>query len=781
MISSIILFAAVCQAPQSGPSMELTWEWMESTIVENQVVYRIQGLEARAPERFMRANICEIRMDKATYLAATSSPNSETQIQSVDSSQPAAYDQIDQRLISSLGIPTADGLILAMELSGDIKLSSPLTTMTCDQLIYDASTGITNISNADLQLPAGSGPKGWPLRLMCKTLRENRNGQMLAEEARLTTCDAESPHYSLRLSSLVGVPIGESRYRWKPAGAWLNLADWSLLPLPAPEIDESGVNENAFIGFKGIRLLSSNRLGQSLQVEFGSSGRSEAGTTFWNWTMAPSWSTKRGFPTSAEVNFSSEKLSSKWSFFALQDLANDSHPFSRRIQRWSDTRWSAGLDNTYQFNDDWRAELDLAFASDPLVGPEFSYRDWLHQDDSQSELYLNGQQNDSVFEASFSAISDRSGFVPLAGYSSGSTSPRFYETLPVLRYSALPRTIVKLPAGDEFDLPLNLSFGSEFGRMRLRDLAPNAADGTNNFVNAPVLTRDRLRMWADLNLPIKLGPFSFSAGTRWDGLGYNQDLLLNDNPGKSLLETNLNLGILFTRNFADGWRHRVLPQARWRNRSYDGTLPSNLPQFDAFDAMAGGSAVEFSLRQFFLPPETDQPWVDIDLMLPWYPNPNDRLVDPLFPTSRTNSTSGAWGPAELRLAWTPAAAGEILAPLRFDVRLRRDKQIGLEEVFSRLAIQTNDDFRWGVSLSKVDGLFSFAEAWSSWRMTDNIGFEMGMPWRFDELSARRSRFQLNWYAHDFVLELGLRQDTSVGDTGFFFNILPRFLIESPTR
>ena len=100
-------------------------------------------------------------------------------------------------------------------------------------------------------------------------------------------------------------------------------------------------------------------------------------------------------------------------------------------------------------------------------------------------------------------------------------------------------------------------------------------------------------------------------------------------------------------------------------------------------------------------------------------------------------------------------------------------------MFSRLSVRTNDQLVWGASLSKVNDLFSWATAWAEWRVTDSLGFKASLPWRFDELSAARSRFEVRWYAHDFVLEVGVLRDNSVGDNGFYFNILPRFMLESP--
>ena len=750
----------------------VTWEWMESKIIGDVVVYRIQGLEAKDHNRSMRADLCVLQMNLAKYLAATGG----------EPTEPPPTDKSfldwDGHLVSSLGVPAGEGLVVAMELQGNVLLTSPLTTLSCEHLVYSAETGTTDVTEADLRLPAGSGPRGWPLRLMCTTLHEDKYGVLLAISARLTTCDAESPHYSLRLDELVGTPTRNNRYRWKPAGAWLSLSDWKILPLPAPEIDEFGITETAFIGFKGVHLRSGNRLGQSLEIEFGSSGRNEDGSTVWDWTLVPISSSSRGFPTRGEFNLKGDRFSSDWTVFALHDRADDSHPFGRRISRWGENRWLAALNNRLEINDSCRADLDLSFASDPLVDPEFMHDNWLENDDAQSDLFLRGYGHDSVFESSFSIITDRTGYAPLSGYGSDTAAPSFLETLPIVRHTSLPRTVYELSLGERGVVPVNLAYGAELGRLRLRELAPNNATGTASFLASPLLTRDRLRIWGDLDLPIKFGPFALSAGAHWNGLGYSQDIFGNDDAGKSLLETRFELGLLLARDFNDEWRHRVLPQARWRHRSMDGALPANLVQFDSYDAMAAGESVEVSLRQWFLPPGSTQPWLDVDLMLPWYPNPEAPLVDPLFPSARSGS-SGSWGPAEVRLSWTPASAGPTLAPLRFDSRLRYDSGQGIEEMFSRLSVRTNDQLVWGASLSKVNDLFSWATAWAEWRVTDSLGFKASLPWRFDELSAARSRFEVRWYAHDFVLEVGVLRDNSVGDNGFYFNILPRFMLESP--
>ena len=750
---------------------------MHSFVENGEVVYQISSFESRSENRILRADSIEIHFNKDLYLRLGETPVSP----SPQEAPTGISGSWDTQIAGSLGLQNRPGLVNSLFMEGGVEVFAGEMKVSCSKLVYDAETGVSDLENSDLLLPLGSGPRGWPIRLLCNKMSENADGVILATGASLTTCDVIPPHYSLQLKELKGTPDGKGNWSWRPTGAWLNMYGWPFLPLPAPDIRAEGLDRDTFIGFQDLKLESGGRLGQSTTVRFGSSGQTEDQSLSYSWNASPSWSSRRGFPLQASAQVEGERFESNWSLFYLNDHAADSHPFAQRVARNSDTRWQVDLQNRFQIGEEWRADLDFVVASDSLVGPEFFHRSWAEGADAQSQFYALRTRNDSVTEFDFDIVADRFGYAPLSGYNSTAVGPTFLEHLPTLRYNAFSRTIGDLPGTSS--VPINLSWGAEASRERFRQFSLPEASGALPFDPLTISSRSRLRIWSDLATPFHWGPITFRPGIRLDGASYDEGVGGIGKVSRGLVESYLGASALLLHQYSDGWEHRVVPDLRFRVRGESGDPLAFIPQFDAFDAATKGQAAELSLRQFFLAPKATRPWADIDFMVPWYPNPDQPLIDPLFPHPRSGSTDGSLGPAEFRFSWRPGTqAHSALAPLTADLRLRRNfGEDESEETFSRVGITPNNNLNYGVSVQRVENLFNYTNVWTNWRLTESLGFQMELPLSSGDSIGRRSQMAFSWFAHDFVFDFGAKRDTSVGETAFFFNLAPRFLLDSPPQ
>ena len=67
--------------------------------------------------------------------------------------------------------------------------------------------------------------------------------------------------------------------------------------------------------------------------------------------------------------------------------------------------------------------------------------------------------------------------------------------------------------------------------------------------------------------------------------------------------------------------------------------------FDSEDQVLEGEILELSIRQFFIAPGRSQPWLDVDLLMPYYPDEAQLLESELAPFPRTTQVDGGFGPA----------------------------------------------------------------------------------------------------------------------------------------
>ena len=802
-MNPLLLLLPLLAAPQEpAPEQQLEAEWqsLESAEDGDEVVYRFRGVTSalfepdpedpaeRRQVLDLRAEMLELRLDRLGYRALSGDRAAmEEWMQRIPAPAPTPAGPLSSlwsdRLMGALGLPQQSvSLLRSAVMTGDVQLHTPELRLRCDQLVYQVAEGWTRLDQADLMLPHGYGPNGWPLRMIAADIAEFPDGSLEARDAALSTCDAHEPHYALIVDSLRGTPDGDA-YLWEPEGGWLSILGHRLTPLPTPSFGDS--EGDSLLSLHQVKLGSNKRDGQSIELDL-RGGHSFDEDTRASWRLLPGYRSRRGLPLGAQLGLRTPNYRGSWDLFFLDDNGPDRHRYSRLVSRDGDSRYRGRLLNRFDLSERWRLDLDLALTSDALVDPEFFEQQWREQEDALSELYLRYDGGDSFFDLRAEARLDEVGYVPLEGFGPpGSRSPQFVESLPVLRWQAYPSTLVGLPAGPlggvDGELPLNLSYGAELGRFRLRDRELFGPGGVAAFRRSPAVSRDRLRAWTELSLPVHLGGVFLRPGARFQGIAYDADLSGRDSADRSLAEGFVEVGALLLKDWEHGWQHRVLPLARYRKLSVNGDRPGRLVQFDQWDGYQSGEALELALRQEWIAPGGGK-WADIELRLPYSTDPNEPLLDPVFPARRPGEAASAWGPAELRATWTPGVYGKTLEGVRVETRLRQDLHTAeLVEQFARLIAAPHERVQYGLAFRKVEGVVSQVEATMNWRVSDDWGLRLRQPYNFRPGASKRSEMSLLRYGHDFVFEFGLQRDQASGNSGVFFHLMPRFLVDTAPR
>lgn len=795
MILAIVLaFAAA--APPQDPPLAASWEELRSGVEGNEVVYLLRGVAVDGAAQSadpsgglrLRARELELRLDRLGYRALTGDPEALALLAEHPLAPARAPAGLlarlwNERFLAALGLPPqAAAALRSVELRGGVEIDTAGMELRCELLEHRPREGWSRLEQADLLLPLGFGPNGWPLRVIAAHMQEDGAGALHAQDASLSTCDAPAPHFELRVSSLRGEPAPRG-YRWGSENGWLALGGSSLLPLPTPDI-EPGAGDS-LLSLHGVRLGSNKRDGQAIELDL-RGGRRFGEETESEWRLLPGYRTSRGLPLAAELALKSGGYQGSWELFALQDAGTDAHRYARTIAREEDFRHRERLWNRFELGADWRLDADLVLSSDPLVDPEFFEERWRSQDDALSELYLRRDGDRSFFDARAEARLDEVGPTPLEGFGPpGGPAPVVLESLPVLRWQAYPTTLATVPVGPfggaDHASPLTLSYGAELGRFRLRDRELLTVPGVPSYTRSPAVTRDRLRAWTELVLPLRMSGLFLRPGARLHGLAYDEDATGAGAADRALAEGFVEVGTMLVKDWDHGWQHRVVPEVRFRDLAASGDRPARLTQLDAWDAIRPGKVVELSLRQQWIDPG-GEPWADVELLAPYYPDPADPLLDPVFPVRRPGEAATSWGPAELRTTWTPGAWGDALRGVRLEARLRQDlHRADLVEQFARLTLQPNERVDYGVAFRKVDGVASQVEAFAEWRISDDWGVAVRQPYNFRPGASKRSELALRRYGHDFVFEFGVERDPASGQSGFYFNLMPRFLVDQAPR
>ena len=669
---------------------------------------------------------------------------------------------------------TGDGRFLEVRLQGSVSIQGIEGSLLCSQLLYLPREGLLEIENVDLLLDAGVLPSGWPLRLVARSLVENADGSFRVVDGKMTTCDEDAPHFAVRAGNLEGM-AGEEGIRWKAESVALEVLGTKVLPLPATFFQDWG--ETGIAGFHSIAVSSNARYGTRVETRWRGASEDSRGRQ-WSWALAPSASTRRGFPLEAEFGVDGDNVSSNWKLFHLRDEESDVHPYARRIRRSEDERWRARIENRFTFKKSWVLDADLALTSDVLVDPEFFPGAWRTQEDQVSQLYLARRGRDHFFEATVEG-SDSAGFSPFAGF--GDSLPGHFESRPSFRWEAFSSTLASTPAGPfggaDGRAPVNFSWGGELASFQFRETSLDTHLGVDPFLSQGEFRRNRGRVWWESSIPLHAAGISLRPGIRMDGASWTDDSAPAEE--RVLAETYLDISSTLSRAYTGGWGHRVQPLIRFRNRRASQDSSPIQRVVDSWDLLAPGQAVEMSLRQFWTAPSQPTPWMELDLRLPWYPDLAVPLSDSNFLPDH-GDRAGDFGPGEIRLWLEPERAGSSFSGAWLNARLRRgDSKAGLEEGYLSTGFRPFKNLSASLAYREIRDLFGIGVVAADWRLGRAWGVSCRQAFTTEGDPGVFSEISLQHYAHDFQLEAGVHRDETLGRSGFFFSLTPLFLMGTP--
>ncbi|MFK5955638.1 MAG: hypothetical protein QM477_04240 [Planctomycetota bacterium] len=775
------------QEPQGGTRLETAK--ITSAEEGDAMVYRISELFLEAPDLVVRADRVTIWLDGAGYrqylgldAPVASNPHSNSENLPNSKSIPLFTGLWSRKVLLALGLPENDSLIREIRLEGHVEIVSSGVQLFCDRLQNWPADGHSLASVVEMNLPPGrGGPNGWPVRMTADEVKETSDGLVVAHGATLSTCLDRPPHYSVRFAELVAEPQADGDFVWHPSGGWLQLGGFSVLPVPTPDFSP----DSNFLGFRGVVFGSSRRLGNAIAPRFGGRTESEDGKSALDWTFEPTYSSDRGFPLELRLEGISPGYKGTLDFFYLNDEGSDQHGLRRSLKRNSDTRTRLRWYNRWTLDDRWLLDANLALTSDPLVDPEFFQNDWTKKDDAESQIFLRRRGEDSFLSANAIYRLDDIGFTPIEGFGSPpNAAPQSLDVLPVLSYDDFSSSIWDIPTdtlgGDENGSPLNFSWGAEVGNFQLRD-RNILASRNRTFASLPTVSRTRGRFWSEAAVPFHQSGLFFRPGVRVEGSVWEDDTVGAVQEEQLFTEAFLETGIVLEKRFEDGWRHLVLPQIRFRSKTANRKATGPVFDFDGNDLLHDGEVMEFSLRQFYYAPNSKGPWLDVNLLMPWYTDASNLLQTSIAPFPRGPQNSGI-GPAELRITWTPGVYHKALEGLRWDARLRHDFERGTtEELFTRITVSPDRSIYYGADYyeaRKTSLDFGLASVFGGVRISEEWAFGFRQSENFAGNAGLRSAYATQYYGHDFLFEFGYQLVQSTGEKGVYFNISPRFFADS---
>jgi hypothetical protein len=752
----------------------------------DEVIYEIERPRLTTPELNVSAERAEIRLDAARYHAAIAG-----EVQRADEPIPDPLPGQSgtvlpglwsRKILRGLGLPEDETLIREIVLTGAVRIRTAELEVLADVLRDQPAAGRMSLEHSRLSFAPGSGgPNGWPISLYSDLLEEEPDGSLNAQDAVLTTCEDPEPHYGLRLGSVRVSRLENGSLFWQPDRGWLEILGRRVLPLPTPDFEPG----ESFFGLRGARSGVSDKYGTFFELRF--RGEEDIGGTNIIWNFYPSFSTRRGFPLATEADLKAKDYRAHWELFYLEDEASDKTGMRRVVGRDSDNRWRVRMDNVWDLSEHWRAYAVLDVTSDPLVDPEFFTQSWSEEEDAGSDFSLVRQDEDSYGSFRVRPRLDDVGFVPIGGFPDApGPAQQTMEDLPRVNWEGFSSTLTELsvPAlgGADGELAVNVEYGAELGRMRLRDRDLTPPSSGVEFLDEPTLIRSRARAWTEIALPAHGTGMFWRPGARFAGSVWEDDTPGAEQGEQLTAEGFLEMGAALNKRWDDGWSHRVVPQLRLRARGEMVESDFVPPVTDGLDRLSEGEVAEFSLRQFFLAPGRTEPWLDLDLLAPYYPNSGEVLTPLEGPQPwGTTVTDEGFGPVELRGIWSPGAPGAMLDGVRFEGRLRHDFIADkTQEIFTRVDIRPGEQLSYGLDYYETEGTpadFAYGSIYAGWRFTERWALGFRESENFSGDAGVRTNYAVQYYGHDFLFETGYTRHQTSGDVGFYFNITPRFFFD----
>ncbi|MDP6408111.1 MAG: hypothetical protein QGI46_01910 [Planctomycetota bacterium] len=748
----------VSSAPDTGAKpWAMTYESLrpfsgpDSTIlVMRRPDYRGGEMQARASSVLIWIDRAQWRRDSAEWMGrdaapATTLPGAERRAPAPGDGEISLFGRFDARGVSHL--------VTEAYLDGEVELLSDGERVArMDAAYIDLVDGHGWLEGAEVFID--TVVRGVPQRLAVRAdwLRHSSDGSLQADQAVITSCLHEKPHYFVRTEDLRLVPTEEEEVGWRVSTRKNSLRFDNGLSLPLPPIRYRADSSGRPL-LTHLDLGDSARLGQfvrtSLTAGLGIVGAGIAGVAGvereqieGNTHLHASYSSSRGLLLGGGLEAS---LGDRfWANLYLEGV-NDTGP-DRGIVR-SDPEGRADFRHflrgraRYLFTEREWLDLVVSRQSDEGVQSEYLEREFLRYEEKDTYLHWRRADDQHYLSATAGArlddFRDAVEEQPALGYYRGLTPVGQWWGSPLLFAAHADLAYLRRREGDSAAAsPFDPSFGDGLGEREVTRF-----DGEQR-----------------LELPFELGaggwkatPFASVRATAW-----SDDAAEQGSASRGGLFAGVNLASVFSTRHASGTVHSLIPRVGLR---------TDLVAFEE-----GGAPVPFD--------GVEDPLVD-------------GLVADAGLRSRWRLADGAGALTfDLRGSWLPdAAEGEAeVLPVAFlsefaskvadvPVALVHDGRYDVEEegtIYSRtlFGIQPHDRLHLRLGHHRGAGTdsgeaFEAASARAVWRANEKWEFEGSQTVSLADDASLNSRMVLRRIGHDLIFELqyGLRSGEGGGSFG----------------
>ncbi len=641
-----------------------------------------------------------------------------------------------------------------------------------DAFYLDLRQGMGWLQNADLVVDLPFHGRGLPQSVRAKAgwMRVGADFSLLADDAVITTCEYDEPHYMIETGHLRVTPGAKgSGWNLEARKNALRFGKGGLtIPLPTIDTptDERGnpFFINNFIAGNSAQFGASVRasvnlalgsLGFGLGKIFGEILRVPTTDLQGHWKFDVGILGTRGVLLGAGLEISIKdrlRLSAEYSF--IPD-GNEDRGLVRVEQSDRDLlrQWFRMRARRYFGPTEW---LDVAFSwqSDPGMQAEFFEREYLSYEQKDIFLHWRSAEGSTYWSASVKPqIEDRTEVLELP------KSGWYLGRHPVFRLGGL-EVLYGAQANAGYYLRRN-------GDPRY--YAPFPDGGTPPdppFIPQPTVPgaeRDIARVDTEhrLEAPFSLGfaaarltPFVSARATAWSA---NTDGY--DNSARGVLSAGAEAATTLWKRYSGGTLSTLTPTLAVHGDVVDDQHGATPLKIDSVEDNQTGTFVDASLRSRWWQPRSKE-HLDIDL-----------------------TASYGWNVDGQQPGWRPCAVlGEFLTFVGgVPVGLTHDGRYSTENdetVYSRSFVGFRPIERWGIELGHHYGrdaegerLYEAASVNMRYRATTKWEMELAQTLELDQSSRLDHQFTLRRLGHDFVMEIGVGYQAGVG-TSFGIRVTP---------
>lgn len=777
MIAGLLLSAALAAAPQDmleATEWDFSFDNMTPRYDGDTVLQLFEAPVFRSGSRELRASWLVVWFDRSELEKNPSAIASES-AEDVDELRRRLAD-ID--LAAEGGAPSLFARFRDIEktrLAQEIYLEGPIVYTEngapvgrAGAVYLDMIDGHGWIADASISVERSIRGQVSRLRVIADWLRHSADGSLRANDAIVTSCGFEDPHFHVRSGDLRIIPRPERgvvEFDVQLRHNELRLSESFAIPLPKLSYP---AGSDYTPKYEGFRLGNSARFGTFAEAEVnGDASRAServarflgvdtSGLPRGRSKLKLRWLGSRGILLDGSARLEAdERFRWELELGGLPDRGDD-RGIVRVDEGERDTlrAWGRSRGRFFMDRQEW-LDLSLTTQTDPGVQSEFWERDYVRYEHRDSYLHWRQARNEYYYDATV-----------LTRLDSFRTE---VEELPRLGLSRFPSELFRL--GDQPVLYGTRTTAAYLQRVEGRDatapslFAPSPPlDGREPPFDDLLGERRVLRfdtrhtLESPLSLPFagaRLVPFVEGRATAWDR-GVDED----DSPGRWSVAAGARLATTFWKRLDGGGLHELTPFASVRSE-LDGQDTDGEPvRFDSVEDRVRGDLYQVGVRSRWL---------------------QTAGVDAIDLEVRGSYQADVEGEQD---RWLPLGLfGSLYRDvLGIPVSIWHDSRHDFDAeqtVYSLTAVGLQPSERWGLELAHQrgrddagDALFEAASVASRFRWSPKWELEAQVSFPILDDGEERTQLVLRRLGHDFLFEIEFEDRTGEGGASFGISFRP---------